>query len=104
MGIFAWIAIGAMVGAIARLLLPNDEPEGIVARICIGIGGALVGAWIAARSIGPAGITRLSTSTLAGAAIGAILLTVSHFLITRLRQRHRPRAQVHGIDEYRRAA
>jgi uncharacterized membrane protein YeaQ/YmgE (transglycosylase-associated protein family) len=47
MGIIGWILLGLLAGAIAKAILPGDDPGGIIATILIGIAGALVGGLIA---------------------------------------------------------
>ena len=48
MGIIAFIILGALAGAIAKALLPGDDPGGIIVTTIIGIVGALLGGFIAA--------------------------------------------------------
>jgi len=47
MGIIGWILLGLIAGAIAKLILPGDDPGGIIVTILIGIAGAIVGGLIA---------------------------------------------------------
>ncbi len=47
MGIIGWIVLGLIAGAIAKLILPGDDPGGIIVTIVIGIVGAIVGGYIA---------------------------------------------------------
>jgi len=47
MGIIGWILLGLIAGAIAKLILPGDDPGGIIVTIIIGIVGAIVGGYIA---------------------------------------------------------
>lgn len=47
MGIIGWILLGLCAGAIAKLVLPGDDPGGIIVTTLIGIAGALVGGFIA---------------------------------------------------------
>ena len=47
MGIIGWIAIGAVAGIIAKALYPGAENFGIVLTILLGIGGALLGGFVA---------------------------------------------------------
>ena len=47
MGIIWTIIVGLIVGAIARLLVPGRDPMGWVATILLGIGGAILGSFIA---------------------------------------------------------
>jgi uncharacterized membrane protein YeaQ/YmgE (transglycosylase-associated protein family) len=46
-GIIGWILLGLLAGAIAKLILPGDDPGGIIVTTLIGIAGALVGGFIA---------------------------------------------------------
>jgi uncharacterized membrane protein YeaQ/YmgE (transglycosylase-associated protein family) len=45
-GIIAWIIIGGLAGAIAKLLMPGKDPGGCIITILLGIAGALVAGWI----------------------------------------------------------
>ena len=47
MGIIGWIILGLLAGAIAKLILPGDDPGGFIVTTLIGIAGALVGGFIA---------------------------------------------------------
>ena len=47
MGIIGWIILGLLAGAIAKFLLPGDDPGGIIVTMLIGIAGALLGGFIA---------------------------------------------------------
>lgn len=47
MGIIGWILLGLIAGAIAKAILPGDDPGGIIVTILIGIAGAIVGGLIA---------------------------------------------------------
>ena len=48
MGIIAFIILGALAGAIAKALLPGDDPGGIIVTTIIGFVGALLGGFLAA--------------------------------------------------------
>jgi uncharacterized membrane protein YeaQ/YmgE (transglycosylase-associated protein family) len=45
--ILGYIVVGAIVGVLARFLVPGDDPIGIVGTIVLGIVGALIGGWAA---------------------------------------------------------
>jgi uncharacterized membrane protein YeaQ/YmgE (transglycosylase-associated protein family) len=51
MGILSWIIAGLVIGALAKLIMPGDDPGGIVVTIVIGIVGAMVGGGIG-RALG----------------------------------------------------
>jgi len=48
MGIIAFIILGAIAGAIAKALLPGDDPGGFIVTTIIGIVGAVIGGFLAA--------------------------------------------------------
>lgn len=53
MGIIGWIVLGLLAGAIAKAILPGDDPGGLIVTTLIGIAGAIVGGFIAsALSLG----------------------------------------------------
>ncbi len=47
MGIIGWILLGLFAGAIAKWILPGDDPGGLIVTTLIGIAGAIVGGFIA---------------------------------------------------------
>lgn len=47
MGIIGWIVLGLLAGAIAKLIMPGDDPGGIIVTTLIGIAGAIIGGLIA---------------------------------------------------------
>jgi uncharacterized membrane protein YeaQ/YmgE (transglycosylase-associated protein family) len=82
MGIIGWIVFGAVVGIIAKFLMPGRDPGGFVITILLGIVGALVGGFVG-RALGiyregdPVGFVM--------AVIGAILLLVIYRFVARPR-------------------
>jgi uncharacterized membrane protein YeaQ/YmgE (transglycosylase-associated protein family) len=46
-GIIGWIVLGLLAGAIAKLIMPGDDPGGLIVTTLIGIAGAIVGGLIA---------------------------------------------------------
>ncbi|MER8098738.1 MULTISPECIES: GlsB/YeaQ/YmgE family stress response membrane protein [unclassified Kitasatospora] len=49
MSIVAWIVLGLLAGALAKLLLPGKDPGGLIVTTLIGIAGSFVGGWIASH-------------------------------------------------------
>ena len=47
MGIIAFIILGLLAGAIAKAVLPGDDPGGIIVTALIGIVGAILGGFLA---------------------------------------------------------
>lgn len=83
MGIIGWILLGLFAGAIAKLILPGDDPGGIIVTTLIGIAGALVGGFIAsALGIGELG-EFFDIGTWLIAIAGALLLLIVYRVFTR---------------------
>lgn len=56
MGIIGFIILGLIAGAIAKLIMPGDDPGGLIVTTLIGIAGAIIGGLIAsALNIGELG-------------------------------------------------
>ena len=71
MSILWMILIGLFVGALAKLLMPGDDPGGIIVTILLGIGGAVVAGMLgrAAGWYGPG-----ESAGFIASVVGAILL------------------------------
>ena len=67
------IFIGAIIGAVARLLLPGRQKIGFFLTILMGIGGALIGG-IIAGAIGTGDIFELNILGTVFAIVAAVLL------------------------------
>jgi uncharacterized membrane protein YeaQ/YmgE (transglycosylase-associated protein family) len=50
--ILAWIIIGLIAGALAKLIMPGDDPGGTIVTILLGMAGAIVGGFIAQTLLG----------------------------------------------------
>jgi uncharacterized membrane protein YeaQ/YmgE (transglycosylase-associated protein family) len=48
MGIIAFVILGLIGGAIAKAILPGDDPGGFIVTAIIGVVGALLGGFLAA--------------------------------------------------------
>jgi uncharacterized membrane protein YeaQ/YmgE (transglycosylase-associated protein family) len=46
MGILAWIILGLIAGAIAKLILPGKQGGGWIVTLLLGVVGALLGGWL----------------------------------------------------------
>ena len=82
MGIFTWILLGLVVGALAKLFMPGDDPGGIIVTILIGIAGAFLGGFIGSV-LGVGSITGFNMVSILLAIVGAIILLVLYRLIRR---------------------
>ncbi len=73
MGIIAWIVLGLIAGVLAKLILPGDDPGGMIVTIIIGIVGGLLGGFIA-NLLGFGGVTGLNVGSILWAILGSIIL------------------------------
>ena len=80
MGIIAWIVLGLVAGLLAKLIMPGKDPGGIIITIVLGIGGALVGGFIATQ-FGFGDISGFDVRSLAIAVGGALLLLFLYRLL-----------------------
>ena len=82
MSIIAFIVLGLIAGAIAKAILPGDDPGGFIVTTIIGIAGALIGGLIAkALGFGDPIDEFFDLSTWLGAIIGSIILLLIYRLI-----------------------
>jgi uncharacterized membrane protein YeaQ/YmgE (transglycosylase-associated protein family) len=73
MGIIAWIVLGLIAGAIAKLLMPGNDPGGFIVTILIGIVGAVIGGFIGTQlGFGP--VTGFNLPSIGIAILGALVL------------------------------
>jgi uncharacterized membrane protein YeaQ/YmgE (transglycosylase-associated protein family) len=78
-GIIGWILLGLFAGILAKVLLPGDDPGGIIITTIIGIVGALLGGFVAkALGFGDPIDEFFDISTWLAAIIGAIVLLVAY--------------------------
>jgi uncharacterized membrane protein YeaQ/YmgE (transglycosylase-associated protein family) len=81
MNILAWIIVGLIGGAIAKLLMPGNDPGGIIITILLGIVGAIVGGFITvALGIGN-GVDDFDLGTILLSVVGSMLLFFAYRLI-----------------------
>ena len=80
MGILAWIVVGLIAGALAKLIMPGDDPGGIIVTIIIGIVGAFVGGFVV-NLFGGAGVSGFNIWSILVATLGAIILLAVYRLV-----------------------
>jgi uncharacterized membrane protein YeaQ/YmgE (transglycosylase-associated protein family) len=80
-GIIAWIIVGLIGGALAKMLMPGDDPGGIILTILLGIAGAIVGGFISvALGIGN-GVDDFDIGTIVLSVVGAMVLLAGYRLV-----------------------
>lgn len=77
MGIISWIVMGLLVGALAKFIMPGDDPGGIFVTILIGIAGAFVGGFIGSF-LGLGEVTGFNIGSFLLATGGAVLLLIGY--------------------------
>ena len=84
--ILVWIIIGLIAGALAKLIMPGDDPGGIIVTILIGIAGAFVGGFLLSLiGVGEGGWIW----TIIVATIGAIILLAIYRMLVGARTARR---------------
>jgi len=73
MGILSWIVLGLIVGALAKWIMPGDDPGGIFITILIGIAGALLGGFLS-TALGFGAVDGINFGSVVIAVIGSLLL------------------------------
>jgi uncharacterized membrane protein YeaQ/YmgE (transglycosylase-associated protein family) len=82
MGILGWIVLGVIAGAIAKAILPGDDPGGIIVTMIIGIVGAVLGGFLATVLFGQDTLDEFfDVSTWLTAIVGSIILLVLYRLV-----------------------
>jgi uncharacterized membrane protein YeaQ/YmgE (transglycosylase-associated protein family) len=82
MGIFSWILLGLIAGALAKFIMPGRDPGGIIVTILIGIAGAIIGGFLGSLI----GLGKVESFDLGGifiATIGAIVLLILYRVLKR---------------------
>ena len=81
MGILGWIVLGLLAGAIAKLIMPGDDPGGIIVTMLLGIVGAVIGGFFGSRIFGIGLQTFWNFQTWIVAIIGSLILLIIYRLI-----------------------
>ena len=72
MGILSWIVFGLIAGALAKWIMPGDDPGGLIITTLIGVLGAFVGGYLG---------TLLGLGTVSGFDIRSFLIAVGGALV-----------------------
>ena len=76
-----WIIVGLIAGVLAKLIMPGDDPGGIIVTIILGMVGAVIGGFLLSMlGIGATG-TGFIWSIIAGIIGSLILLAIYRALI-----------------------
>ena len=80
MGFIAWIFLGLVAGALAKLIMPGKDPGGIFVTILIGIVGGVLGGFLG-TFIGLGKIESFDLGGILIATLGAILLLIIYRIV-----------------------
>jgi uncharacterized membrane protein YeaQ/YmgE (transglycosylase-associated protein family) len=82
MGIIAFIILGLLAGALAKALLPGDDPGGWIITAVIGVVGAILGGFLAGALFGADPMDEFfDISSWLTAIVGSIILLVIYRLV-----------------------
>jgi uncharacterized membrane protein YeaQ/YmgE (transglycosylase-associated protein family) len=88
MGIIAFIILGLLAGALAKAILPGDDPGGFIVTALIGIAGAIIGGFLAALIFDAHPLDEFfDISTWLTAIIGSIILLLIYRAVAGSRSR-----------------
>lgn len=83
MGIIAFLILGLLAGAIAKAIMPGDDPGGIIVTMLIGVVGALLGGFLAGLLFDVNPVDEFwSLSTWLAAIVGSVVLLFLYRLVT----------------------
>ncbi|HET6850534.1 MAG TPA: GlsB/YeaQ/YmgE family stress response membrane protein [Gaiellales bacterium] len=83
MGIIAFLILGLLAGAIAKAIMPGDDPGGIIVTMIIGVVGALLGGFLASALFNAHPLDNFfDLSTWITAIIGSLVLLAIYRLVT----------------------
>ncbi len=81
-GWIAWIIIGGLAGAVAKLLMPGKDPGGCIVTVLLGICGALLAGFLG-QALGLE--SAMNGAGFIGAIVGAFLILLIYRLVSRRR-------------------
>lgn len=85
MGILSWIVFGLIAGALAKFIMPGDDPGGCVVTTLIGIAGAVLGGFIG-KLVGLGGVSGFNIGSLLVAIGGSLLLLYGYRMFVKKRK------------------
>jgi uncharacterized membrane protein YeaQ/YmgE (transglycosylase-associated protein family) len=88
MGIFAFIILGLIAGAIAKAVMPGDDPGGWIVTTIIGVAGAILGGFLAGALFDADPMDEFfDISSWLTAIVGSIILLAIYRLVVDRRRR-----------------
>jgi uncharacterized membrane protein YeaQ/YmgE (transglycosylase-associated protein family) len=82
MGWISWIILGGIAGALAKWILPGEDPGGIIVTILIGIGGGLLGGFVGSQ-LGVGSVSGFNLVSIFLAVGGAVALLLGYRFVAK---------------------
>ena len=82
MNILYWIVFGLIAGALAKFLMPGDDPKGCIVTIVLGVCGAVIGGYIG-TALGLGTVNEFNLRGMGLAVLGTCVLLLIYRLIKR---------------------
>jgi len=73
MGILSWLIFGLIAGALAKFIMPGNDPGGFIVTALLGVAGAVVGGFIGTL-LGFGDVTGFNLGSFLLAIVGALVL------------------------------
>ena len=81
MAVIAWLLIGLVAGAVARLVVPGRDPMGLVGTLVLGLAGSLIGGLVAV-ALTDRTMDEFTAAGLLGSILGAIAALIIYRVAT----------------------
>ncbi|HEY9559986.1 MAG TPA: GlsB/YeaQ/YmgE family stress response membrane protein [Anseongella sp.] len=83
MGILSWIVFGLIAGAVAKWIMPGEDPGGCLITIIIGVVGGILGGWIGTLLGFGEGINEFNLQNFLLAVAGSVILLLIYRAVKR---------------------
>ena len=80
MGILSWVILGLIAGAIAKFVMPGDDPGGFFVTILIGVVGAVIGGFIS-TALGFGAVSGVNLHSILSAIAGSVVLLIGYRIV-----------------------
>lgn len=87
MSIFAWVIIGALSGWIASMIMGNNDRQGCITDIILGVIGAFTGGFLVGVITGQDFVAGFNISTIIVSVLGAVVVLAAWRMFTGRRVR-----------------